>query len=170
MLYFQVLFYIGSLLLLSYHYSQLIPDIYVLSIPIQNYSCKLKPSDILQTYLNSGVNHNTVQHNKKKPWMYSRDHIRSRTRDTNPPPPKKKVSAQWMTELYTNYLASQTTYEVPDWQRGYGVSASNMTRCKRQVSTLKNFRHLISAFTMCRLWSVVTHYDTKKSFWPVFRN
>jgi len=28
MLYFQVLFYIGSLLLLSYHCSQLIPDIY----------------------------------------------------------------------------------------------------------------------------------------------
>jgi hypothetical protein len=28
MLYFQVLFYIGSLLLLSYHYSQLIRDIY----------------------------------------------------------------------------------------------------------------------------------------------
>ena len=28
MLYFQVLFYIGSLLLLSYHYLQLIPGIY----------------------------------------------------------------------------------------------------------------------------------------------
>jgi len=28
MLYFQVLFYFGSLLLLSYHYSQLIQDIY----------------------------------------------------------------------------------------------------------------------------------------------
>jgi len=31
-----------------------------------------------------------------------------------------------------------------------------MTDCKRQVSKFKNFRQLISAFTMCRLWSVAT--------------
>jgi hypothetical protein len=34
-----------------------------LSFPIQNYSCTLKPSDIVQNHLNCEVHHNTVQHN-----------------------------------------------------------------------------------------------------------
>jgi hypothetical protein len=38
MLYFQMLFYIGSLLLLSYHCSQLIPDIFRTGLVITGHS------------------------------------------------------------------------------------------------------------------------------------
>jgi hypothetical protein len=40
MLYFQVLFYVGSLLPLSYHYSQLIPDIYGTGLDLNDYYLK----------------------------------------------------------------------------------------------------------------------------------